>query len=239
MASSLKVSVVAALAALTFTGLLTGCGSDPGSAVKTKLAETEESAAVPEIEEAQSLSIEDVDFTSLDWSLSETGRMIPVRGLSFANGPAKIGTIEHTIVEDQIVYGESDGDGEVDAIVPVHAIDTVSDGIDLGTVWYLWASYESTGTQILVPAAVSNCDTVVESVVTLEHGFEITAFQLRSGEETYTACGEPGSDKRTRTITIAETGPIEDWQLFSEGYPGWKLVGANIDGNSGCTWTKI
>lgn len=237
--------------------------------------------------------MEDLDFTSLEWSVSHHGRMIPTDGLSFADGPAILETVEYTIGVDDIVFGDADGDGDTDAIVPVSALDVMGGGVDLGTAWYLWADEGGAAVQARVPAAVSNCDIVVESVTAVEGGIEIHEFHLRSGEETYTACGEPGSDERTRTVTIGGDGPdgelwpvqtapfpsfggacpisvafhadpattdhypapnaasapltggqintwpVEEWQIFRDGYPGWKLVGVNVDGNSGCAWTQL
>ncbi|NLA65820.1 MAG: hypothetical protein GX862_07840 [Leucobacter sp.] len=250
-------------------------------------------AEVPLVEESPQFSIEEVDFATLEWSLSHHGQMIPTDGLSFANGPAVIETVEYTIGVDEIVYGDADGDGDLDAIVPVSAVDVVGGGVDLGTAWYLWADVDGAAVQARVPAALSHCDIVVESVTAVAGGFEIHEFHLRSGEETYTECGAPGSDGRTRTVAISADGPngelwpaqtapfasfggacpisvafhgdpavadhfavpnadtaplvgaqintwpVEEWQIFRDGYPGWKLVGVNVDGNSGCAWTQL
>ncbi len=245
------------------------------------------------MEEGTDFSIEDVDFATLEWSLSHHGQMIPTDGMTFDDGVAIIETVEYTIGADEIVYGDADGDGDLDAIVPVSAVDVVGGGVDLGTAWYLWADEDGAAVQARVPAALSHCDIVVESVTAVDGGFEIHEFHLRSGEETYTDCGEPGSDERTRTVTISADGPdgelwpvqtapfasfggacpisiafhgdpatadhfpapnaaapplagdqintwpVEEWQIFRDGYPGWKVVGVNVDGNSGCAWTEL
>lgn len=284
MASSRKTLAGIAIVVTTSGLLLAGCTGAP------EPAPAEE---VQPVEETPEFSIEEVDFTTVEWSLSHHGRMISTDGLSFADGPAIIETVEYTIGKDQIVYGDADGDGDLDAIVPVSAVDVVGGGVDLGTAWYLWADDAGTAVQARVPAALRNCDIVVESVTAVDGGFEIHEFHLRSGEETYTECGEPGSDERTRTVTISADGPegelwpvqtapfvsfggacpistafhgdpatadhfaapnaettpligdqintwpVEEWQIFRDGYPGWKLVGVNVDGNPGCAWTQL
>ncbi|NLE82170.1 MAG: hypothetical protein GX610_21840 [Rhodococcus sp.] len=281
MASSRKSWAGRALSLSTLGLLLVGCTSAPGA------------APGPPEEEAPDFSIEDVDFAAVEWSLSHHGRMIPTDGLSFASGPAIIETVEYTIGVDAIVYGDADGDGDLDAIVPVSALDVVGGGVELGTAWYLWADQDGVAVQVRVPAALGNCDIVVESVTAVDGGFEIHEFHLRSGEESYTECGDPGSDKRTRTVTISADGPdgelwpvqtapfaafggacpisvafhgdpatadhfpapnaesaalagdrintwpVEEWQIFRDGYSGWQLVGVNVDGHSGCAWTRL
>lgn len=284
LASSRKARVGITVFVSTFGLLLSGCTSAPQPAPAEQ--------AQP-VEETPEFSIEDLDFTTVEWSLSHHGQMIPTDGLSFANGPAIIETVEYTIGHDEIVYGDADGDGDLDAIVPVSAVDVVGGGVDLGTAWYLWADDEGTAVQARVPAALSHCDIVVDGVTAVQGGFEINESHLRSGEETYTECGEPGSDQRTRTVAIGADGPggelwpvqtapfasfggacpistalhgdpatvdhfsvpnaettplagstintwpVEEWQIFRDGYPGWKLVGVNVDGNSGCAWTQL
>lgn len=276
---------LAAFASVSTLGLLlAGCTGASGPAA---------TGEAPAAGQASDFSIDDVDFTALEWSLSHHGRMIPTDGLSFAGGPAIIETIEYTIGVDEIVYGDADGDGDLDAIIPVSAVDVIGGGVDLGTAWYLWADEGGAAVQVRVPAALSNCDIVVESVTAVPSGFEIHEFHLRSGEESYTDCGEPGSDERTRTVTISADGPdgtlwpvqtapfasfggacpisvafhgdpaaadhfpapnadsaplvgdqintwpLEEWQIFRDGYPGWKLVGVNVDRDSGCAWTRL
>lgn len=284
MASSRNVQVKVAVSASVLGLFLAGCTSAPDAS---------QADEAPLVQEAPDFSIEDVDFTTLEWSLSHHGQMIPTDGLSFADGPAIIETVEYTIGQDEIVYSDADGDGDLDAIVPVSALDVVGGEVDLGTAWYLWADEGGTAVQVGVPAALSHCDIVVDGVTAVDGGFEIHEFHLRSGEETYTECGEPGSDERTRTVTISADGPdgelwpvqvapfasfggacpistafhgnpatadhfsvpnaestplvgssintwpVEEWQIFRDGYSGWKLVGVNVDGNSGCAWTQL
>ncbi|MFA5605841.1 MAG: hypothetical protein WDA07_01445, partial [Leucobacter sp.] len=130
MASSRKALAGIAIVVTTSGLLLSGCTGAP---------EPVPAEEVQPVEEAPEFSIEEVDFTTVEWSLSHHGRMIPTDGLSFADGPAIIETVEYTIGQDQIVYGDADGDGDLDAIVPVSAVDVVGGGVDLGTAWYLWA----------------------------------------------------------------------------------------------------
>lgn len=284
LASLRNVRARVAVCLSVFGLLFTGCAY---AAPPTPTDEAPPAEATPVF------SIEDVDFTTLEWSLSHHGQMIPTDGLSFADGPAIIETVEYTIETDGTVYSDADGDGDVDAIVPVSAVDVVGGGMDLGTAWYLWADEDGTAVQAPVPAALDHCDIVVDSVVAVDGGFEVHEFHLRSGEETYTECGEPGSDERTRTVTISADGPdgklwptqtapfasfggvcpisvashgdpatddyfpepnaettplagntintwpVEEWQIFRDGYSGWELVGVNVDGNSGCAWTQL
>lgn len=57
-------------------------------------------------------------------------------------------------------------------------------------------------------------------------------------EVTLYAAPAPGAAMEFREPSYVAEWMVEDWPVYTEGYPEWLLVGVIADGDLGCAWGK-
>ncbi|WP_449276749.1 hypothetical protein [Leucobacter sp. GX24907] len=195
MRSSLAcVGTVMAVASL----LLVGCATAEPAPVTPVQTEdpVEEETPVP--------VLEDFDFGNADWLFVSHTETYPPLAVSLTDGAADVEGVQYTVVADEVLFSDADGDGDQDAIVPVEAY---AGGNSVDRQWYLWAEHDGEAVQVEMPVARTiHCGTVTANVTAVDDGFEIHEFRHAMGEDNL-ACTDRGSDERVRTVGITDQGP--------------------------------
>lgn len=155
--------------------------------------------------------IEDVDFGNLTWQyypFAQAEEPVPV---TLIDGEADVDGIRYYLSEE-IAYADANGDGLLDAAVAFHAY---GGGNAVDTQWYVWLGSEGEPEQVAMPIARSaHCSTYTESVSGVDDGFEVVEVRRGPGEDAYLSCAEPGTDHRTRTVSVSAEGPSgEPWPV--------------------------
>ncbi len=189
---------VLALAGAVAMLLLAGCAPTAQDAVER--TESPGTSAPPE----PAFTIEEFDFGNTEWSFVPYTESYPSVVLDVVDGSAEVEGMQYTVVTDKIVYSDADGDGDLDALVPIEAY---GGGNSVDAQWYIWADRDGEAVQVGLPVARSiHCGTVTERVAAASGGFEIHEFRRNIGED-HLACVDRGSDERIRTVGISKEGP--------------------------------
>lgn len=178
------------------TMLLASCSS---SAPESTAAQQE-----PEpTQQTMNFSIENVDFGNLDWIFIPHTQTYPPILVTLSDGTAENEGVQYTVVSNEVVYSDADGDGDLDALVPIEAY---AGGNSVDRQWYIWADEGGEPKQVEWPVARTiHCGTVTQDVSASASGFEVHEFRHNIGEE-HLACTDLGSDERIRTVGISEPG---------------------------------
>lgn len=188
----------AMIAAAAASVLLAGCAApepEPAAPVET----------IEPVEEEPAVSVlEEFDFGNAEWTFVPYTETYPPIAIAMTDGTANPEGMQYTVVTDEILFSDADGDGDLDAIVPVEAY---GGGNSVDRQWYIWAEHDGAAVQVELPVARSiHCGTVTESVTAVDGGFEIHEFRHAMGEDNL-ACTDRGSDERVRTVGISDEGP--------------------------------
>ncbi|MBL3699479.1 hypothetical protein D3228_07435 [Leucobacter luti] len=160
--------------------------------------------AEPVDEETPVSVLEDFDFGNTDWIFVPHTETYPPVVVSLVDGTANVEGMQYTVVTDEILFSDADGDGDQDAIVPVEAY---AGGNSVDRQWYIWAEHDGEAVQVEMPVARTiHCGTVTANVTAVDGGFEIHEFRHATGENNL-ACTDRGSDERVRTVGITDLGP--------------------------------
>ncbi|MFA5608032.1 MAG: hypothetical protein WDA07_12715 [Leucobacter sp.] len=189
---------VAGTAAAVAGLLVVGC-------VQAEPAPAEPVETVEPVEEETPVSVlESFDFGNADWLFVPHTETYPPQAVSLADGTANIDGMQYTVVTDEVLFSDADGDGDLDAIVPVEAY---AGGNSVDRQWYIWAEHDGEAVQVEMPVARTiHCGTVTANVTAVDGGFEIHEFRHIIGDENL-ACTDRGSDERVRTVGISDQGP--------------------------------
>lgn len=178
--------------------LLVGCATaEPAPAVPADSVES--------VEEETPISVlEEFDFGNTDWVFVPHTETYPPVVVSMIDGAANVEGMQYTVVTNEILFSDADGDGDQDAIVPVEAW---AGGNSVDRQWYLWAEHDGEAVQVEMPVARTiHCGTVTANVTAVDGGFEIHEFRHAIGEDNL-ACTDRGSDERVRTVGLTDRGP--------------------------------
>lgn len=105
------------------------------------------------------------------------------------------------------VFADVNGDGVLDAAVPITALD--GNGFD--QQWYLWVTTEAEPFQVTLPIArTTRCGTATKSVTAVEDGIQVHEVRRGLGDE-HRTCSEDGSDERTRVVAAVEARNAGEW----------------------------
>lgn len=208
-------TVPAAAASCLLVALLAGCVGvqqtvpqpeqpEPGSSESPE-------APAPEVDAEPAFAIEDFDFGNAEWLFVPYAESHPTLSLEIVDGAAEIDGMAYTVVAEETLFSDADGDGDLDALVPIEAY---GGGNTIDRQWYIWANADEGAVQVGLPVARSlHCGTFTENIAAVDGGFEIHEFRRTIGEESL-ACIEPGSDERVRTVGISPEGPAgELWPV--------------------------
>lgn len=201
------VAVGAVVVASLLVAACAGAHSGPTPApAPSEPAESTEPSAPPEpsADDVPVSVLEDFDFGNTDWAFVPYTEMYPIQRFTVTDGTANIEGMQYAVVTDEVLLSDADGDGILDAIVPIEAY---GGGNSIDRQWYIWSEKNGEAVQVEMPVARTiHCGTVTESVTAVDEGFEIHEFRHAIGEDNL-ACTDPGSDERVRTVGFTEEGP--------------------------------
>lgn len=184
--------------------LLTACAaSEPADTITQQETPSTTPQETQATQPTTTFSIEDVDFGSLDWVFVPHTQTYPSVLVTISDGTGEHEGVQYTVATDEVIFSDADGDGDLDALVPIEAY---AGGNSVDRQWYIWADEGGEAKQVEWPVARTiHCGTVTEAVAATAGGFEIHEFRHGIGDG-HLACTDLGSDERTRTVGISAAG---------------------------------
>lgn len=208
------------IAVLATAVLLTACGPLEPDSEPTTPAPSESTSATPTPTPppADPEAIRDVDFGSLEWTWDTLGVLFPVQ-LTGAVTTAEDGYYQQaaTFTLGEATFSDANGDGLLDAAVPV-LWEAGNGVIENWFIWLAQADAPAAPQQIPYPiASAARCGDDVESVEAIDGGFRVHEI-MRSSLESYGACAEHGTMKRTRDVVAVGDGTGDgSWPATADG----------------------
>ncbi|RMX22445.1 hypothetical protein DYI20_09595 [Auritidibacter ignavus] len=193
-------------------------GTSPSQSLSSEEASEESSKAPePDIE-----SLEETDFSSIDFHFSGYSPSDQTTELSLHEGRLELdgeGTQHVTPVFElgDVIHQDLTGNGIVDAAVEIKRYE----GNAYDIRWSMWIATEDGPEQSPVPFARSaHCGDVVADVTPVDGGLEVHEFLRYPSDEA--PCSDPGSGEQTRVVRAEYVeGLHEWWPVRTDPYPAF------------------